>query len=384
MKKIKLRRLEIAIADHCNLKCNLCDHSSGLLPKGFTHCSKIINELKMISKVLVVDELVVAGGEPLLNNEIISILKEVKKIEGIGENITLITNGLLLHNSPEEIWGLIDGIWISTYPSVKKISFDDIGLLAQKYNVWVFKKETNSFKRTIVDQLNDNEAITDFAYKTCLRAHTFSCHLLKDGVFYKCTPAVFTKKRLDLKGIKYSADFDSDGISVFDDVDILYHNLRNYLNSSRPLESCKYCLGELGNEYGHVQVENRKDLLKIDYTRNKEYYNSLFSEKLEEISFKKPKNLRLLGDALHWFLHLNRRFNSGFRGFENVKKKNIGKIFELPPATKSSFFKFKPTAKRDDPITKIIDFSLNNKTIVVIFCSVRKLFSLIGLKIPNY
>lgn len=85
----------ISITDACNLRCIYC------MPNGYVPSSKKIlskDEIIFVARALSsigVKKIRLTGGEPLLRNDIVDIVKEINSIEGI-KDIGITTNALLL------------------------------------------------------------------------------------------------------------------------------------------------------------------------------------------------------------------------------------------------------------------------------------------------
>ena len=94
--RLKTQSLEINLASHCNLKCYGCGRGSPAFGEEFLSPEALQTDLEALSKVLSVKEFKLAGGEPLLNPDLFSII-DVVRSSRITEHITLITNAVHLH-----------------------------------------------------------------------------------------------------------------------------------------------------------------------------------------------------------------------------------------------------------------------------------------------
>ncbi|HHW11940.1 MAG TPA: radical SAM protein [Firmicutes bacterium] len=258
MDKIQRLAIEYNLTEHCNLRCANCDHSANMLPKKFATIEQFKKDLEALSEVLHVQELKLLGGEPLLHEQVVEFVKLAREIK-IADRIVLLTNGTLLKKAPKELWKLLDGIWISLYPGIK-YSFDDEYLqrLSDEYNLWIWKKETPQFVQVLLNKRNDNPKLVNFIYQMCLDAHTYSCHTVHEGYYYKCAPAAFMKKRLEMLGVEYSDKMD--GVPIHNNPN-LKRDLMNYIYSKTPIAACSYCLGSLGKFHECKQLKP-KEILK--------------------------------------------------------------------------------------------------------------------------
>lgn len=89
--------LRISLTDKCNLRCRYCMPLTGIEDKSH---SDIISEEEILSTVKVavglgIKKIRLTGGEPLVKKNIVSIVKNIKNINGV-EELCLTTNGTLL------------------------------------------------------------------------------------------------------------------------------------------------------------------------------------------------------------------------------------------------------------------------------------------------
>lgn len=164
----------IGLTDNCNFKCSYC----------YAHCDKSIeaeyeselclNEYKIIIDKIVergFGEIVLTGGEPLLNKYVFKIAEYIKEK---GVICGILTNGSLIKNFDIELFKIFDYIKISLDSHIEehndavrgkgsynkilegiKILFDnninvDIGSVLTKYN----KNDLNSFIEYLDDKFN--------------------------------------------------------------------------------------------------------------------------------------------------------------------------------------------------------------------------------------
>jgi len=94
-REITLMRL--SVTQKCNLNCFYC-HREGEDNKNKGDKEISVSEIKRIVRVaskLGIKKVKITGGEPLLRKDIVEIVKEISKIEGI-EDISMTTNGFFL------------------------------------------------------------------------------------------------------------------------------------------------------------------------------------------------------------------------------------------------------------------------------------------------
>lgn len=254
--RIAFHSLEYPIVDHCNLRCANCDHASPFLPAKFVEMEQFASDLEALAQVAVAEEFRILGGEPLLHPKLVDLMK-IARSAAIGKSLTLVTNGSLLHRAPVAMWGMIDRLWVSVYPSVhRRMSFEEIRLRCEEAGVIADIRPIESFHQTIMPRRNPDRSLVAQIYRDCKLAHEWKCYTVYHGMFYKCAPAPYLRKRVSL-------DLDESALSVSDGVMLkrstdLRRDLLAYLSSSRPLIACEYCLGSNGPEVSHSQLARNR------------------------------------------------------------------------------------------------------------------------------
>ena len=114
--------LEIHAADHCNLNCYGCSHYSSISEERYLDLQNLEINLKHLQKVSkYFKEVRIMGGEPLLHPEIIRIMEAVRGTFKHNQ-ISLVSNGILLKRMSEEFWAACKKnnieLKITIYPNV--------------------------------------------------------------------------------------------------------------------------------------------------------------------------------------------------------------------------------------------------------------------------
>src|SRR5262245_60044112 len=117
--KILARSVEVNVTAHCNLACYGCDHASPVHPEEYLSVEEFAKDLAALAPVYHVFEFLLTGGEPLLHPRLLDVIDTIRA-SGVTEKITLMTNGVLLHKAPEQLWSKIDKVGVSIYPGVKR------------------------------------------------------------------------------------------------------------------------------------------------------------------------------------------------------------------------------------------------------------------------
>jgi organic radical activating enzyme len=251
-KKLRRPAIEFNLTQHCNLRCAHCDHASSMLPKGFADLASFARDVEVLSTVLSAGEFKFVGGEPLLHPELLDFLRVAKESQ-IADRLVLVTNGVLLHKAPDELWDLIDGMWISLYPGVKyRFDWDWIQSIADEHKIFVWRKDTPEFVESSLIKEIPNKDFVRMIYENCDRAHLFSCHTIYEGRYYICEPAVWMESRLGLHGISFENQA-SDSVAIHDSAN-LYEDLDSLIRRQEPLKACNFCLGSWARSTPNEQL----------------------------------------------------------------------------------------------------------------------------------
>jgi molybdenum cofactor biosynthesis enzyme MoaA len=162
----KYLRIEVHLADHCNLSCKSCSHFSPLARENFLDILTFEKDSERLSKLTIgkIEELRLMGGEPLSHPKINEIVNISRKHFRFGK-ITIITNGLLLLSQDNDFWrncriNNID-IQISQYPI--KLDIEEIKKTAKQNDVnLIFSDKVEKFTNMQLDANGVQKINTNF------------------------------------------------------------------------------------------------------------------------------------------------------------------------------------------------------------------------------
>lgn len=235
-----LHLVEFHITEHCNLNCKGCVHFSPLAEKSFLKVSEFKKDIKMLKKITEgnVETIHILGGEPLLNPNLIKILKTARKYFKNSE-IKLITNGLLVLSQKELFWKTLFNfkieLSITRYPL--GLDYSKMAKLANKNKVkctfYGDEKENNSWCFPLdLDGMQDFE----FNFKNCYKGNNCTNINIYKGKLYIC-PVVsnighfnkFFNKNVEVKENDYLK------LSSIKNID----EIKAYIAS--PIPFCSFC-----------------------------------------------------------------------------------------------------------------------------------------------
>ena len=121
--------LEVNLADHCNIACQMCDHYSQLAEERFLDVDSFDRDMKRMGKIFghEIACISLVGGEPTLHKDIIRCM-EITRREFPRAEVIVLTNGLLLleleHSPKGNFWKSCKDLNVQITVTVYPINFD--------------------------------------------------------------------------------------------------------------------------------------------------------------------------------------------------------------------------------------------------------------------
>ena len=237
--------LEVVVADHCNITCRQCNHASPIMKKWNATVQETERTLGLLAEVYHCKKLRLLGGEPLLNPNIVTMIK-IAKSSGIGDTVQLTTNGMLLDRLPDEGWANLDEIEVSLY-EISKLSEANIDALRRKgerFGTKVNVSRYPNFRMTFSSQKAENTALVEDIWTACKMANVWGCHSVRNGRLYRCPQSIyvpdFTGGQLEEEGFEITSS------------PTLQDDLLRFLNAPGPLKSCAHCVGSCGKQFEQI------------------------------------------------------------------------------------------------------------------------------------
>lgn len=226
-----LPRLECHITDHCNLNCRGCSHFSNLASEKYKSIEEFDKELACLSGKLLIDELKLLGGEPLLHPDLTSFFKIARKHFPKAE-ITLCTNCILLDRMSDAFWKSMKEneikFVLSIYPPLKEKAGHYRELIAEKGIEIAYIHQSDEFW-AMRNRKGDSDPKK--AYEECSDSY---CRNLRSGRLYICPDACY---------MDYYNDYFGQNIPVDKGIDIYANSgkeIVKYLSEWK--ETCRYCM----------------------------------------------------------------------------------------------------------------------------------------------
>ncbi len=169
----KIDYLRLSVTDRCNLRCTYCMPSGGIKlidRKEMLSFEEILKAAGILSE-MGIRKIRITGGEPLVRDGIIDLMKQIKKIEKITD-ISITTNGILLNKYLDELYRIpVQGINISL-DTLDRQKYKEItrggeinqvlNAISNSINIGIKSVKIN----VVITDLLDEEDITGFARMT--------------------------------------------------------------------------------------------------------------------------------------------------------------------------------------------------------------------------
>jgi cyclic pyranopterin phosphate synthase len=169
----KIDYLRLSVTDRCNLRCTYCMPSGGIKlidRKEILSFEEILKAAGILSE-MGIRKIRITGGEPLVRDGIIDLMKQIKKIEKITD-ISITTNGILLNKYLDELYRIpVQGINISL-DTLDRQKYKEItcggeinqvlNAISNSINIGIKSVKIN----VVITDLLDEEDITGFARMT--------------------------------------------------------------------------------------------------------------------------------------------------------------------------------------------------------------------------
>lgn len=290
MKKLSLDYLEYDIVNSCNLNCKGCTHFCNIIKEKETITKEIYEkDLKRLKEFVEEIKLFrIMGGEPLLNKDIIDIIKITRKYYS-SSKIHLVTNGLNILKMNQLFFDILNTnsieVHISLYKENDNIIKDIIKKLKDNNIKYSLDYNFGYFKKFIL-----NNKSSESGYKLCQMK---TCHNLYNGYLNVCAIANY----IDRLNKRFNTDYPITSINIHDK-NMNVSKIDKILNN--PSKMCNYCTC-YGIPYKRT-IANYKTAKIEDYVitdeeepKGKKYYkldNNIITKVCKSIGYR-VCNLRI-------------------------------------------------------------------------------------------
>jgi GTP 3',8-cyclase len=141
----KIDYLRLSITDRCNLRCIYCMPEKGikLLRKNeILNFEEIVKTVQILAE-LGIKKIRITGGEPLIREDFLDLIRKIKEIEGI-EDMALTTNGIFLSKYLKSLYDM----------DVKRINISLDSMDPVKYKAITRGGEVSEVLKSILDAIS--------------------------------------------------------------------------------------------------------------------------------------------------------------------------------------------------------------------------------------
>lgn len=289
MAKISIKKVEFYITNVCNLTCEYCNRFNNLNFKGWQDWNDYKDTYARWSDLLEIDQIVVMGGEPLLNPSIcdwatglsktwgrgVQILSNGTRINHVKNFYDTLRNynvwiGVTLHNL-DHAESIIAEVERFLQPPINKISGKENNaygaeiLLIDSNKVKIPFWITDSFLQNAI--LRDNNGVWTLHDSDPVAAHEIcgfaqgKCYHFIRGKLYKCGPVALLPELDTQIGLQLSQQ---DRILLTSYKPLTLENFDSYHEEffdklDDPIPQCKFCPSYGGG--GKIYAINKKDIM---------------------------------------------------------------------------------------------------------------------------
>ncbi|TLD88696.1 radical SAM protein [Helicobacter sp. MIT 05-5294] len=237
-----IKKLDVNLAEHCNLNCFSCDHFSQLAKPTLLDPKTYEQDIALLSQITqgLIGKIVLLGGEPLLNPNCKDFFGITRKYFP-NSQIILVTNGILLPKQDEEFWQECqkNAIKISPTRYPIKVDWDTAKSKCKQYGIdFAFYNGESKKKESIKMVLNTKGTSDPFLnYLNCTQ---YDCVQLKnvngESRIYHCS----FSGHIEHFNQKFNQNLQitsQDYIALTPNT--AYREILDFL--SRPIPFCRYC-----------------------------------------------------------------------------------------------------------------------------------------------
>lgn len=258
-----LENIEIHVVDHCNLNCYGCDNFSPIAKPWLIKVDNYCNQLEQLAKISnkEINEIRIMGGEPLLHPDILDIIRITRNIFN-ESTITLLTNGILLHEMNENFWLTLKEynvqIWLSIYDK-NKVNYYSLFDIFDRYKINHRESHSSLLNNSNCSIFHNLSLVQNSTlnfkenWDLCYLARG-NCTTLRNGKIFHCE----CSSLIDIFNKKFNTNFI---ISENDYMDIYTNTFEEICEFiQKPIPFCKYCNTRKRASVYYPHMKSRKEI----------------------------------------------------------------------------------------------------------------------------
>ncbi|HJL14425.1 MAG TPA: radical SAM protein [Sandaracinaceae bacterium LLY-WYZ-13_1] len=236
-------RMDIALSEYCNLKCQMCRRPSETLFMDAERCKTAMTEAVRVG----VEYLSFSGGEPFVHPQILELLEHAFSL---GAKVQMVSNGTLIREKHLDLLSNLDCLTISIdgteaahdhirrRPGTYQRSLKTLRLLTEKSDIqWgtntVMQRDNHD---CLYDSFRAIQAIGGYKYAYCGFSHV---EVVPETVDLQMTPAQAAEAYRQIVAIEKACE---ETHTWFNDREMLLSHFGTYARKDRryrPMDGCK-------------------------------------------------------------------------------------------------------------------------------------------------
>lgn len=229
---IELAHCDLNVAASCNNRCVACSHASPFTKPCFMSSTTMVEDLAAIKPFLHFSTLQLVGGEPTLHPGLSSLIT-LARLSGVGQGVSVITNGRLLPRMKADFWKALDYLQLSIYPNLEK---GVVELILERQKEFGFGFGMTKFDEFYL-QFSPEPTNGEESFRNCVWKS--DCYTIHEGYFYLCPQSAFFPKKFQ------NLPDAVDGLPL---KDLTAEKLDVFLHRKQPFNACRICCGGHGRK----------------------------------------------------------------------------------------------------------------------------------------
>lgn len=222
---IQLGHCDLTVSAHCQKRCVNCSHMSPIVKPWFLTPEGLEADLAAVKDIVHFKVLQMVGGEPTLNKRLVELIK-VAKDSGVGESVSVITNGELLPRMGDDFWQAIDWLQLSIYPTLDQSVIELAQAKCQEHGKPYYSTVFTDFYEQFREPKNDGAHFGTCHWKS-------SCWQIHAGHFALCPQSLFMPKTF------MALDEFVDALPL---AGLTPDKFSAFINRTEPLNACRMCM----------------------------------------------------------------------------------------------------------------------------------------------
>jgi hypothetical protein len=234
-----LERVDICVAEHCNLGCYSCNHFSQLADPEFADFESTEKDLKRLSYLSggTIPTIYLVGGEPLLNSNLPEFMR-IAREHFPNSRVQIITNGVLLLAQKDIFWESVKKYNIvmtpTKYPGINWGKIEERAkYFGYRFDYFDFSGNTEKTSRKFCLDLSGKQNAKKSFRNCCLAACTVA---LQNGRLSTCS-FVFNMRHFNHYFNQNVPVTEADSIDIYKANSM--QEIVDFLN--KPIPLCRFC-----------------------------------------------------------------------------------------------------------------------------------------------